>query len=106
MCDVIDLFELHSFHSYRENIEELKCYFNTEMSEEEENLTEFKMKLKVTVTTSNLKTKSWKQGIEVEEIKYIISNESNHDELERCDRLICLPIDSVPTKTIESSDDV
>ena len=74
------------------------------MSEQEENLTELKMKLKVTVTTSNLKTKSWKQGIKIEEIK--LSNESNHEELEQYDRLICLRIDSVPIKTIESSDDV
>ena len=74
------------------------------MSEQEENLTELKMTLKVTVTTNNLKTKSWKQGIKIEEIK--LSNESNHEELEQYDRLICLRIDSVPIKTIESSDDV
>ena len=104
MCDVIDVFELHSFNGYRENIEEVKCHFNTEMSEQEENLTELKMTLKVTVTTNNLKTKSWKQGIKIEEIK--LSNESNHEELEQYDRLICLRIGSVPIKTIESSDDV
>ena len=54
-----------------EKFEELKCYFHAKMSEQEENLTtgfnvlndlreeitKFKMKLKVTASTWNLKSK-------------------------------------------------
>ena len=35
-----------------------------------------------------------------------VSNQNNHEELEQYDRRLCLWIDSVPTKTEESSDDV
>ena len=35
-----------------------------------------------------------------------ISNQNNHEELEQYDRSLCLRIDSVSTKTNESSDDV
>ena len=38
--------------------------------------------------------------------KLNISNQNNHGELEQYDRRLCPRIDSVPTKTNESSDDV
>ena len=103
-----------------EKFEELKCHFNAKMSEQEKNLTKFfnnvlndlrkeiikQIQNKIKSHCKHLESENQMMKHLVSELRRLnISNQNNHEELERYDRRLCLRIDGVPTKTIESSDD-
>ena len=104
-----------------EKFEELKCYFNAKMSEQEENLTKVlnnvlnDLREEITKQIQNeikshckhLESENQMLKHQVSELRRLnISNQNNHAELEQYGRRLCLRIDGIPTKTIESSDDV
>ena len=106
-----------------EKFEELKCYFNAKMSEQEENLTKvfnnvLNGLLKETTKQIQNEIKSHCKHLEsenqmlkhqVSELKRLnISNQKNHEELEQYYRRVCLRLDGVPLsqETNESSNDV
>ena len=115
---------LSFLNDYQENgakFEELKCYFNVKISEQEENLTNVfnnvlnDLQNEITEQIQN-EIKSHCKHVESEnqtlkhqvtELRRLnISNQINYKELEQYGRCLCLRIDDVPTKTNESKDDV
>ena len=103
-----------------EKFEELKCYFNAKMSEQEENLTKVlnvlndlreettkQIQNEIKSHCKHLESENQMLKHQVSELRRLnISNQNNHEELEQYGRRLCLRIDGVPTKTNESSDDV
>ena len=104
-----------------EKFEELKCYFNAKMSEQEENLTKVlnnvlndlreettkQIQNEIKSHCKHLESENQMLKHQVSELRRLnISNQTNHEELEQYGRRPCLRIDGVPTKTNESSDDV
>ena len=104
-----------------EKFEELKCYFDAKISEQEENLTQVfnnvlnDLRKEITKEIQNeiksnfkhLESENQMLKHQVSELRRLnISNQNNHEELEQYGRRLCLRIDGVPTKTNESSDDV
>ena len=104
-----------------EKFEELKCYFDAKMSQQEENLTEVfnnvlndprekttkQIQNEIKSHCKHLESESQMLKHQVSELRKLnISNQNNHEESEQYDRSLCLRIDGVPTKTNESSDDV
>ena len=103
-----------------EKFEELKCYFNAKMSEQEENLTKVlnvlndlreettkQIQNEIKSHCKHLESENQMLKHQVSELRRLnISNQNNHEELEQYGRCLCLRIDGVLTKTNESSDDV
>ena len=103
-----------------EKFEELKCYFNAKISEQEENLTKVfnnvlndlregikQIQNEIKSHCRHLESENQMLKHQMSELRRLnISNQNNHKELEQYGRRLCLRIDGVPTKTNESSDDV
>ena len=123
LCDIICPFwynVLMISTKMEETFEEVKCYFNTKMWEQEENLTKVfnvlnDLREEITKQIQNeikshckhLESENQMLKHQVSELRRLnISNQNNHEELEQYGRRPCLRIDGVPTKTNESSDDV
>ena len=104
-----------------DKLEELKSYFNTKFSEQEESLTQTfnniiaDLKKEITKEIQHKVSKQCKQldsenkmlkkqVVELRELN--INNQSRNEELEQYGRRLCLRIDGVPTVKNESSDDV
>ena len=104
-----------------DKLEELKSYFNTKFSEQEESLTQTfnniiaDLKKEITKEIQHKVSKQCKQldsenkmlkkqVVELRELN--INNQSRNEELEQYGKCLCLGIDSVPTVKDESSDDV
>ena len=104
-----------------DKLEQLKSYFNTKFSEQEENLTQTfnniiaDLKKEITKEIQHEISKQCKQLdsenkmlkkqlVELRELN--INNQSRNEELEQYGRRLCLRIDGVPTVKNESSDDV
>ena len=104
-----------------DKLEQLKSYFNTKFSEQEENLTQTfnniiaDLKKEITKEIQHEVSKQCKQlGSEDNILKkqvaklreMNINNQSRNEELEQYGRRLCLRIDDVPTVENESSNDV
>ena len=100
-----------------EKFEELKCYFNAKMSEQEENLTKVFNVFRKEITKqiqneikSHCKHLEYENQMLIHQVSELrrlnISNQNNHEELEQYGRRLCLRIDGEPTNTNESSDDI
>ena len=104
-----------------DKLEELKSYFNTKFSEQEESLTQTfnniiaDLKKEITKEIQHEVSKQCKQldsenkmlkkqVVELRELN--INNQSRNEELEQYGKCLCLGIDGVPTVKDESSDDV
>ena len=104
-----------------DKLEELKSYFNTRFSEQEESLTQTfndiiaDLKKEITKEIQHEVSKQCKQldsenkmlkkqVVELRELN--INNQSRNKELEQYGRCLCLRIDGVPTVKNGSSDDV